>query len=255
MTKPAVNAQGNWAQDNWVVWYDAEIMQAPCVEHFNPSFWSGRGAVTGSAGGRRLAYFIEDATELASTGTLHMVLRHYYRGGLVAKLSEDLFVGRDIARSRAMQEFSLLAYMHRANLPVPKPYAALCSKHGLFYRSDILIEQLPCDSDLYTALQKSPLNAGQWQGLGRVIAQFHQAGIYHSDLNCHNVLIREQGEHTDFWIIDFDKCEQRSRGKWQDKNLARLLRSFNKEQRQHPSFHFSAQDWAHLMDGYHEIAP
>lgn len=247
MTKPAVNAGNNWS-----VWYDAGVMQAPSVEHFNPSFWSARDAVTGSAGGRRLAYFIEDTTELARKKPLQMVLRHYYRGGLVAKINEDLFVGRNLLKSRAMQEFSLLDYMHQSGLPVPRPYAALFSKYGLFYRSDILIERLPCDSDLYTAIQKQPLKALQWKQLGQVLARFHRAGIYHSDLNCHNILIREQDDHTDFWVIDFDKCEQRSQGEWQDQNLERLLRSFNKEKQRHTCFHFSIQEWCALMDGYHE---
>ncbi|WP_157982799.1 3-deoxy-D-manno-octulosonic acid kinase [Aliidiomarina minuta] len=254
MTKPEVNVPAINGKNNWSVWYDDEVMEAPSVEHFKPSFWNARDAMTGSAGGRRLAYFIEDNAELARAEALHMVLRHYYRGGLIAKLNEDLFVGWQVARSRAMQEFSLLADMYQAGLPVPKPYAALFSQHGLFYRSDILIERLPCDSDLYTALQKQPLSSSQWQQLGKIIAQFHQAGIYHSDLNCHNILIRQQGAHTDFWIIDFDKCKQRSQGKWQDENLARLLRSLNKEKQRHTSFQFSLQDWRHLMDGYHEIA-
>ncbi len=48
------------------------------------------------------------------------LLRHYYRGGLMARLSRDLFLAQPIPHSRAMQEFSLLRVLRVLGLPVPQ---------------------------------------------------------------------------------------------------------------------------------------
>ena len=40
--------------------------------------------------------------------------------------------------------------------------------------------------------------------LARPFAELHDAQIYHSDLNAHNILLDEAGKA---WIVDFDKCE------------------------------------------------
>jgi 3-deoxy-D-manno-octulosonic acid kinase len=50
-----------------------------------------------------------------------------------------------------------------------------------------------------------------------------------------------------------DRLRQRSHplpGNWQQANLERLLRSFNKESQLHTSFHFVPENWQALMAGY-----
>jgi tRNA A-37 threonylcarbamoyl transferase component Bud32 len=93
------------------------------------------------------------------------------------------------------------------------------------------------------------LSLGQWQQLGGVIARFHQQGVYHSDLNCHNILLDAKGQ---FWLIDFDKCSLRAPGRWQQANLQRLLRSFNKEAGLTPGFSWQPEQWQWLLQGYNE---
>ena len=123
--------------------------------------------------------------------------------------------------------------------------------HGAARIDDIdaalMIERIPDARDLVALLQESPLPAAIWTEIGRVIARLHRAGIWHADLNAHNILldVREQ-----VWLIDFDKCRERSPGRWQQANLARLQRSLHKEAGLHAQWHLQDTDIAHLLDGY-----
>lgn len=86
-----------------------------------------------------------------------------------------------------------------------------------------------------------------WHKIGQTVRQLHDAGVYHADLNSHNLLLDKEGK---VWVIDFDKGAIRSPGEWQKANLERLLRSFNKESQLHTSFHFVPENWQTLMNGY-----
>jgi 3-deoxy-D-manno-octulosonic acid kinase len=99
-----------------------------------------------------------------------------------------------------------------------------------------------------TILQTEVVSEATWQQIGRTIARFHQLGVYHDDLNCHNILLNEQGE---IFIIDFDRGDKRTPDKvWQQANLDRLLRSFNKELNRLTSFTWQESQWQALKKGY-----
>jgi 3-deoxy-D-manno-octulosonic acid kinase len=58
-----------------------------------------------------------------------------------------------------------------------------------------------------------------------VIARFHGAGVWHADLNAHNVLVSPAG----IYLIDFDRGRLRAPADdWQQANLQRLRRSLVK---------------------------
>lgn len=217
-------------------------------EHFSEQFWQAQGAVTGTAGGRNLVYFIAADNLLTEQP---MVLRHYYRGGLIGRINKDAFFA--LGTPRSVAEFVLLQQMHKEGLPVPKPVAAQVRRIGLVYRADILIERLPCDGDMFMLLKQGVLAAEQWQAAGRMIRRFHQAQIFHSDLNCHNILLAPDTQMC--WLIDFDKCGRRKGSEWKEQTLARLRRSLHKEQNKAAEggydFHYADErDWNELMAGY-----
>jgi 3-deoxy-D-manno-octulosonic acid kinase len=61
--------------------------------------------------------------------------------------------------------------------------------------------------------------------VGAEIARFHAHGVYHADLNAHNILLTD----ASVWLIDFDRGELRHPARaWQQANLARLKRSLLK---------------------------
>lgn len=224
------------------------LQAAVAPEHFSETFWQAEGAIDGTAGGRNLVYFIKTDNVLSERP---LVLRHYYRGGLIGKFNKDTFIA--IGTPRSVAEFVLLKQMHKEGLPVPAPVAAQVRRYGLFYRADILIERLPCDGDLFTLLKETQVEAGIWHAVGQMIRQFHQAQIFHSDLNCHNILVKQQPLMC--WLIDFDKCGRRQGSEWKEQTLARLRRSLLKEHRKAQeggySFHYdNEKDWNSLMAGY-----
>ena len=241
--------------DNALSWFDPHFSPNFELAYFQPEYWQQQGLVTGQSKGRNTVWFIRQPNGKEA------VLRHYYRGGLVGKLNKDKFWPEPAAQSRAMAEFSLLWQMRLWGLPVPRPCAALYQKHSLgfgfySYSADILIERITGAIDLAHLLQQRSLTSLEWQQLGALIARFHQHQVYHSDLNCHNILLDSQGQ---FWLIDFDKCAIRAAAdfpdqSWKRQNLQRLLRSLNKEQQQLPVFHWQPDQFAALELGYQQAA-
>lgn len=231
------------------IWYDPALVKAggfqqPSQSFFDPHCWLQFDAVIGQSTGRNTVWFVQAQQQ-------RWVLRHYYRGGLIGKFNKDRFWQVPAAQSRAMAEFMLLQQMRQQGLPVPRPVAALYSARGLGYQADILLELVEGSQDLAKLLLDKPLTPAQWQQIGAMIRRFHDAQIYHSDLNCHNILLDPTGQ---FWLIDFDKCAKRSGDDWKADTLARLLRSLTKEaglaQKKGLPWHVADQDWSLLLQGY-----
>lgn len=213
-------------------------------QHFDPDWWHAQHAVTGQSAGRGITWFVRQ-------GEKEGVLRHYYRGGLLGKWLHDRYVFTGLQRSRAIAELRLLMTMQAQGLPVPTPWAARIQRHGLFYRTDILLERIPQTQDLVNTLRTRPLAASEWQTIGRTLRQLHQANVDHTDLNSHNLLLDTDGK---VWVIDFDKSRQRADGVWKQANLQRLLRSLRKELRLNPALHWQESDWQALLAGYGNTA-
>ncbi|GGI77416.1 3-deoxy-D-manno-octulosonic acid kinase [Shewanella hanedai] len=216
-----------------------------CSDWFTMEYWQQKSAITGSSKGRYTTWFVKP--DLIETGDSQWVLRHYYRGGLMAKISKDSYLYTGLHKTRAVSELALLALLYSEDFPVPKPVAANVERRGLHYRADIIIERVEGAQDLVAKLSKAPMSDAQWQQLGSCIAKFHERGVYHADLNAKNILITDDN----FYLIDFDRGEIRQPDtKWQNANLERLLRSFNKEKGILSSLEFTQDNWQQLMLGY-----
>lgn len=235
------NMQHHTVGDN-LYWFRSDMFNGIGKEQFNPAWWQQQNAVTGSSSGRNTAWFVEHQQQ-------QLVLRHYYRGGMVGKLIKDCFLYQAPLYSRAMQEFSLLQWMRHHGLAVPTPVAARYQRVGFGYRADLLITRISDSQDLATVLQRRPLTDEEWQSVGAEIARMHRLGVDHTDLNCRNILLDKAGK---VWLIDFDKCARRTDKGWQQKNLARLLRSLLKEQDRLPTFHWQQAAWENVIKGYQQ---
>jgi 3-deoxy-D-manno-octulosonic acid kinase len=198
--------------------FDARrLRDAPRAEWLDVAWWRAHAPSREPAGGRGAALLVDGPFGAA-------VLRHYRRGGWVARLSADRYVYTGAERTRAFREFRLLDAMTRLGLPVPAPLAARYVRSGPFYRADILVAAIPAARTL--AQRVAAGGSVPWSAIGACIARFHDAGIRHADLNAHNVLI-DVDERV--WLIDFDRAERRPRAAhWQRANLARLARSLRK---------------------------
>lgn len=197
----------------------------------------------GSSKGRGITWFLHTEDKLG----VDAVHRHYYRGGLFGKLIRDRYWFNGYANTRAAKEFALLCQLHQWGLPVPQPIAFKIQHRCGCYQADILLQKIANTHDLSQLLQTAPLAEQQYHHIGKLIRRLHDHQVHHSDLNIHNILLDDQGK---FWLIDFDKCRIEQGEQWKAANLARLLRSFRKEQKR-LAIHFSAANWQALLAGYH----
>lgn len=223
-----------------VILYDASLTDQPPPGWFDPDHW--RGAATAAAAGRGGTHFIRN-------GDRDWVLRHYRRGGAVARIADDEFFWAGEARVRAFAEWRLLDRMRRCGLPVPRPVAARYVHQGLIYRADLITERLPDVQALSTRLPAGQGDEGLWRRVGACIARFHRAGFCHADLNVHNIQVGADGS---VFLLDFDRGRHMRRaGRWQEANLQRLHRSLHKISRDGRTA-FPGGAWAALLAGYRE---
>jgi 3-deoxy-D-manno-octulosonic acid kinase len=223
---------------------DAAVVDSALEALFEPQFWAGQGRITPVGGGRGAAWFIDHGTE-------QWVLRHYRRGGLMARLCEDRYLWAGEARVRAFAEFRLLTSLAARNMPVPMPIAARYERRGLAYRCDLITRRIAGAASLSAVLAAAPLADASWRRVGSTIARLHAAGVDHADLNAHNVLLDGRGTVS---IVDFDRGRVRRAGAWAGRNLSRLHRSLAKISGDLPADRFSGEAWRCVLAGYAERA-
>jgi 3-deoxy-D-manno-octulosonic acid kinase len=243
---------------NSYILYDAGIIAEPALQLFNrdyhtnqsprqkksePGFPGGRqGEQQGGIGRAPVVYF--------SQGENSFVLKHYYRGGAIASILKDRYLGFSVIKSRAFREFRLLKKMHELGLPVPVAVAAHTEKGILSYRADLVTEELKQTETLSDILSDRVLPDDAWQKIGQCIKRFHQHDIYHADLNARNILLSESMK---IFLIDFDNSYIRpgsGSDTWKLQNLSRFKRSLLKFKNNTDGFNFDEDDWSALLAGY-----
>lgn len=200
--------------------YDADRLHQPDPNHFDPDWWRREGGLTGEASGRGSAYFLRPSTE---HGEREWVLRHYHRGGFIGRFNRDAYFYTGLDGSRPWRELRLLAQLREWQLPVPPPVAAALVRHGLFYRADLITERVP-GRPLSALMLSGKAGKPLFESVGRVIGRIHARGVFHADLNTHNILVSDDAIH----VIDLDRGCLRPPGTWQRSNMDRLYRSMIK---------------------------
>jgi 3-deoxy-D-manno-octulosonic acid kinase len=219
--------------------FDASRCDGPDERIFDREHWRGLGALEEAAGGRGTVAFLRD-------GDRRWVLRHYRRGGLVARILDDAYLWSGAERTRAFREWRLLRELRESKLPVPVPVAARYQRRGLLYRADLLTEELPTRRTLAQALAAAPLDPTAWRAVGASIGLLHAHGVHHADLNAHNLLVGDDGT---VYLLDFDRGRIRPRGAWERDVLERLRRSLRKVTAGLAADRFDDAAWQALLDG------
>lgn len=235
------------AGDSYIL-YDAGVLVEPSVELFDRDYHTNQQAQQNN-------YSLEAETGIGRARVVYFpfadktfVLKHYYRGGAVAAITRDRYLGVNVEKSRAFKEWRLLKRMRQLGLPVPEAVAAHVARGGLFYRADLITEKVADTKTLAEILTEKAITAELWKKIGACIKLFHQHDIYHADLNARNILLSEAG---DVYLIDFDNSHFRvDSTKWKMANLARLKRSLLKFKRNEKGFHFDEKNWSELLQAY-----
>jgi 3-deoxy-D-manno-octulosonic acid kinase len=223
--------------------YDAGSVGQPDAAIFDPAYWQARGAAQPTPGGRGTVTFVRGA------GGEAWVLRHYRRGGAIARLSDDAYLWTGADRTRSFAEWRLLRQLREWQLPVPRPVAARYLRRGLVYRADLITAELPTRRTLAAALAEAPVPPSSWLAIGRCIARLHARGVHHADLNAHNLLLGDDGS---VYVLDFDRGRIRARGAWESGVLGRLQRSLVKVTAGRPVDRFGDEQWRTLLAGTEE---
>lgn len=232
--------------------YDADIIAEPAMQLFDADYHTNQEGQQNNSplaktgiGRAKVVYFSYDDKAL--------VLKHYFRGGMVANFLKDSYLGFDVEKSRAFKEWRLLKKMQQFGLPVPHAVAARVKKALISYTADLITEEIKDAITLADILTERSIGADQWKKIGACIRLFHQHDVYHADLNARNILLSgaPRPEAGDIYLIDFDNSYVRTdAGSWKMANLARLKRSLLKFKRNSAGFNFDEVDWSALLAGY-----
>jgi 3-deoxy-D-manno-octulosonic acid kinase len=212
--------------------YDAARLRKPDPAVFGRDYWKARGLLEEFAGGRGSVCVLHSAEG-------DWILRHYRRGGLVARVSADRYLWTGADATRSFREWRLLAQLVRRGLPVPAPIAAGYERSGATYTADLITARLMGARTLAQVIEAQALEPAMWAHIGRTIARFHANGVHHADLNANNIMLAG----SEVYLLDFDRGRIRARGGWEADVIARLKRSLDKLKTQQPAVHFATADW------------
>lgn len=208
---------------------------------FDPHSLADRSLIHATSRGRRNVWFFR-------LNDQELVLRHYWRGGMISRWSSDVYVWTGLQRTRAFAEWRLLTALVARGLPAPTPVAARVRRYPPGYRADLVTRAIagarPFDEWLQQASEVSP---AIWYQVGQTIGRFHAVGACHADLNVRNILL---DDHNRPWLIDWDRGRLRAPGhRWQQARLTRLRRSF----RRHAALDEHARrGWPELQSGHRD---
>ncbi|MDN5923677.1 MAG: 3-deoxy-D-manno-octulosonic acid kinase [Xanthomonadales bacterium] len=226
---------------NTAIVFDTEVAPQVTAAWFEPAFWRERQQWRVGEGGRGGVAYVD-------TPEAVYVLRHYRRGGAMAAWLGDRYVWQGRDRTRGFAEFRLLRDLYAMGLPVPRAVAARYQRAGRYYTADLMTQCIEQARTVAQYVIDGEFDHALARAVGALIARFHLHGVYHADLNAHNVLVNPAG----LYLIDFDRGVMRTpAASWQRANLSRLRRSLIKlgaasdgEQ------HFERGVWTALLDGY-----
>jgi len=131
---------------------------------FDADFWAARGELAAVSGGRGSAWFVGSADH-------PWVLRHYRRGGFIARISRDRYWFSREDRVRSFAEWRLLHYLSQRGLNVPKPVAAFYRRERWTYHCDLITQRISQAQPLSAALKATALAEALWRDIGAAVAQ------------------------------------------------------------------------------------
>lgn len=162
-------------------------------------------------------------------GPVPLMVRLYAHGGALGGLFGTWFLGA----GRMLSEFRVHLHALQHGLPTSVPVALRIERRGPLVRAHYVTRKVLDAADMMDFVDRNrQLPAPQRRRLARsvadAVAQMHDAGILHADLNLRNLLVREASNEV--LVIDFDKARRCTALSLDERlgNLYRLDRSAQK---------------------------
>src|SRR5438445_8480061 len=137
---------------------------------------------------------------------LELFARMNRRGGLAQLLSADIYLG---VRARPIRELALAAEAWRRGIQVAEPIGAAVEWIApIAYRGTFLTRALTGMTLWdFVRTDDDPYVRGHVLGHAReAIDKMHRLGLFHADLNLHNLFVTQSGESLAIAFLDLDKA-------------------------------------------------
>jgi len=177
-----------------------------------------------------------------------VVVRHAFRGGLMAPLLRDLY----LPPTPAPIELAIAHVLTRAGVPTPPILAFATYRAALTLRRvDVMTMELTGE-DLGVALRRTTApeeRRALVHPVAHLIALLSHAGAWHQDLNVKNILlVPASGGPPHGVLLDVDRVRFAPAGDPHivDANIQRLRRSMEKHHRLHGTIGFDEGDFAEM---------
>jgi hypothetical protein len=176
--------------------------------------------------GRGVAYAVP-----LPDGATRVVVRRSRHGGLLARLTGEIFFGA----TRAPHELEVSLRLTREGIPTPEVIAySTYEVAPLLRRADVATREVKGAVDLATTLagERDPASVRDAvRVVARLLARMASAGVRHPDLNVRNVLIaRDENGQREAWLLDVDRVwfDTPRHPRVREANLSRFARSARK---------------------------
>jgi len=175
--------------------------------------WAGAHPEHSTMAGRGEVYSVP-APVPGPDGRARWAVRHYYRGGAVARWLSDRYLA--VGRPRPLLEAQTSATARSRDIPTPAVVAGAVYRSGAFYRADLVTEHIPESADLADVLfGDNRLGMPVEDALtatGRLVRMLERSGLFHPDLNAKNIVLNSAPEGPCAHLVDLDRCRARQEG-------------------------------------------
>ena len=181
------------------------------------------------------------------------VVRHYRRGGAVARYLDDRYLAA--GDSRPIRELKASVEARSRGVPTPAVVAGAVYAAGMFYRADVATEFIPNAESLAHLLFGSGDRQIDVESTlrvaGTVVRTLEDTHVLHPDVNAGNILVRDHVGTTEAYVIDLDRCNVLARTSSGSPRFMRdrLERSLRKLGELH-GVEVSDAGWRALRDGF-----
>ena len=181
--------------------------------------------VEAGAGNRQSAFRVDLA------GGLELFARRGRRGGLIASILSDVYMGMT---PRPLNELAITIEAMRRGIPVAEPMGAMVEWIGPALYRGFFLTRAVRGMTLWEFVKTDDDPTVRTHVLGQAraaIDTMHNKGLFHADLNLHNLLVTQVQESFTVIMIDLDKSQLFDAPVSSAKrraNAARLIRSARK---------------------------